>query len=226
MESERFCCADRLKMIRGPRCAWPVPSITCSRFSAMTGPLCLTRDTRRPAAVRPRRLPPTLRLQSETSNKLPELACGYATSAEARQAWLAGLLDGGRVAGQDLAEDGWPVADTTMARAAGGCQGTADGGPWSGTNAATRRKPSWAQRMSSPPASAWAPESSRAGKPERSRCSESWASRSSTGHCDLGRASRAGTAGLWQASRPRVHRCPGTVSGLAPARGQHQGQGR
>jgi hypothetical protein len=44
---------------------------------------------------------------------------------------------------------------------------------WSGTNAVTRRKQSWAQLMSSPRASALAPVISRAERPALSGCSES-----------------------------------------------------
>jgi hypothetical protein len=44
---------------------------------------------------------------------------------------------------------------------------------WSGTNAVTRRKQSWAQLMSSPWASALAPVISRAGRLALSGCSES-----------------------------------------------------
>ena len=44
---------------------------------------------------------------------------------------------------------------------------------WSGTNAVTRRKQSWARLMSSPRASALPPVISRAGRPALSGCSES-----------------------------------------------------
>src|SRR5439155_13029848 len=50
---------------------------------------------------------------------------------------------------------------------------------WSGTNAVTRRKQSWARLMSSPRASALPPVISRAGRPAPSRCSESLDSPSS-----------------------------------------------
>src|SRR5271170_1213440 len=51
---------------------------------------------------------------------------------------------------------------------------------WSGTDAVTRRKQSWARLMNSLRASALTPAISRAGRPAPSRCSESWASPSST----------------------------------------------
>src|SRR5215469_3128240 len=52
---------------------------------------------------------------------------------------------------------------------------------WSGKNAATRQKRSWARLMSSPWASALPRVTSRAGRPAPSRCSASWDSRSSSG---------------------------------------------
>src|SRR5689334_10554335 len=48
---------------------------------------------------------------------------------------------------------------------------------WSGTDAGTRRRRSWAPPMSSPPASGWLPVTSRAGSPAPSRSSDSWDSR-------------------------------------------------
>ena len=50
---------------------------------------------------------------------------------------------------------------------------------WSGTDAVTRRKQSWARLMSSPRANALPPVISRAGRPAPSRCSESLDSPSS-----------------------------------------------
>src|SRR4029077_20514643 len=59
---------------------------------------------------------------------------------------------------------------------------------WSPANAVTRRKQSWAPPMSSPPASAWPPAISRAGRAAPSPCSESWDSPSNTSDDQPGKA--------------------------------------